>query len=263
MSEYMGSEHMCALQRALHARPEEFEQDPLLANGGRVMTILDPDRYGWSNVQKAAERDKIVALTMVDLDPILARLPALFGSEFEFPHWQAFVGQSSDVLHACEAVLGARKLPDGWRLESQSTPDADTINAVQSLNSQTGVAPAPAYYLRGEHIPSMLTCIYDAQGQLAACASASMRYHPDGPLSGWIFAGGVSVNPEHRGKGLGSFVNAALLLDSHRAFGWTTALEQARADNAASVAMITRCGLSHLPGKGTVLINLTGGYVTR
>lgn len=71
------------------------------------------------------------------------------------------------------------------------------------MNTQTDVAPAPVYYLRGDHLPSMLTCIYDAAGRLAACASESMRYHPEGPLSGWIFAGGVSVSPDRRRKALG------------------------------------------------------------
>jgi hypothetical protein len=50
---------------------------------------------------------------------------------------------------------------------------------------------------------------------------------------GWIFAGGVSVSPDQRRKALGSYVNAALLADSQKAFNWRCALEQAKVDNAA------------------------------
>jgi len=89
-----------------------------------------------------------------------------------------------------------------------------------------------------------------------------MRYHPDGPLSGWLFAGSVSVSPDYLKCGLGSLVNAQLLRDSHTAFGWVSVLEQAKTDNRASVGLITRCGLTQVEGKITVIINLTGGYVT-
>jgi hypothetical protein len=58
-------------------------------------------------------------------------------------------------------------------------------------------------------------------------------------------------------------VNAALLADSQKAFNWRCALEQAKVDNAASVGMITRCGLRTENGKVTVIINLTCSDVTR
>jgi hypothetical protein len=62
---------------------------------------------------------------------------------------------------------------------------------------------------------------------------------------------------------LGALVNAALRRDSHPAHGWTHALEQAKADNPASVGMIIRCGLHNRDGLMTVLINIIGGYLIR
>ena len=58
-------------------------------------------------------------------------------------------------------------------------------------------------------------------------------------------------------------MNATLLAESHAQYNWTGALAQAKADNAASVGMITRCGLRQNANKITVAINLTNGYVTR
>jgi hypothetical protein len=263
LSENVGTESMTALQQSLRDRSAEFAANPFLSNGGRIMNIHDPDRYGWSNVRSAAERDGLVGLTMVDQDTTLLHLESMFGTDADLPFWQVFVGEPDDVLPACESVLRDITLPTGWRVESQTNPDDDTIEASRVLNTQTGVAPAPVYYLRGDHLPSMLTCIFDAAGRLAACACASIRYHPEGPLSGWIFAGGVSVSPDHRRKALGSYVNAALLADSQKAFNWKCALEQAKFDNTASVGMIKRCGLRAVDGKVTVIINLTGSFVTR
>jgi|OM-RGC.v1.037846529 hypothetical protein len=48
----------------------------------------------------------------------------------------------------------------------------------------------------------MLTCIYDAAGRLAACASASMRYHPEGPLSGGFLPGASLSVPTSAAKRL-------------------------------------------------------------
>ena len=154
-------------------------------------------------------------------------------------------------------------MPDGLQVESHAHPSDDLIQASQVLNENMGVAPSPAYYLRGHDVPSMLTCVHDANGEMAACASASMRYHRDGPLAGWLFAGGVSVHPNHRRLGLGSLVNAALLTDSHKQYQWVCALEQAKADNAPSVGMIERCGLTQDNAKITVVISLTGDSLTR
>ena len=263
MAEYFGDNHIVALQKAIRARSDIIASQPLLSNGGRILNVLDPDAYGWDNVRSDAERDGFISLTMVDRDKTLARLAKEYGADMDFTYWEAFTGSPQDVVPTCEKIVSAYTLPDGWTLSSLTHPDEETIDQSQHLNQATGVAPTPAYYLRGEYFPSVLTCLRDAKYTLVACASATMRYHPDGPLSGWLFAGAVSVNPDHRRKGLGVTVNAKMLYDSHKAFGWITALEQAKADNAASVGMITRCGLRQMPGKATIVVNLTGGYLTK
>ncbi len=263
MGEYHGNEQAIALQKSLRERASQIAANPLLANGGRILNVLDPEAYGWDAIRKDVAHDGYVALTMVDRDITETRLAAEFDEGADFPSWEAFIGHPDDVLPICKALVAGASLPPDWRIESYLAPDNDVIALSQALNQSAGVTPAPAYYLRGEAVPSILTCIWDQTGELAACASAAMRYHPNGPLGGWIFAGGVSVSDQHRRRGLGSLINARLLIDSHAAFGWTCVLEQARADNHASVGMITRCGLTMDPRRITVVVNTTGGYVTR
>ena len=142
-------------------------------------------------------------------------------------------------------------------------PDEQTIHAAQTLNAETGVAPTPAYFQRGEEVPSVLACVYDDTDAMAACALATMRYHPEGPLGGWIFAGGVSVDPQRQGLGLGTLINAHVLVDSHCNFRWSSVLEQAKKDNMASIKMILRCGLLQDEKRATILVNKTSGSVTR
>ena len=57
-------------------------------------------------------------------------------------------------------------------------PEPD-LSDVQNLNSATGVAPYPAYYMRSEALPVLTACIRDAGGDLVATASVADRYHKD------------------------------------------------------------------------------------
>lgn len=263
MTEFVGTEDAIALQRTLYQRRGVIAAERLLANGGRILNVLEPANYGWDRLKADVARDKVVALTRVPREPTLARLKQDYGDGYDFPYWEAFVGTHEDVLPACDALCAAVALPQGWTCVSSDTPDEATIAAAQALNAAAGVAPMPRYYLQSKTVPSLLTTLWREDGTLAACASGSMRYHPNGPMGGWLFAGGVSVLPECRGSGFGRYVNAALLRDSQAAFRWSHALEQARADNAASVAMIESCGLVCEPGTATIAITPKGAYVTR
>lgn len=263
MTEYVGSDRFVALQKALHARQSDFANDPVISNGGRIMNVLDPDAYGWDKLRRTAEQDLLLGLTMVDRDATLDKLSALFGDTAEFPYWQVFTGTSAAVLPACAALLSAAPLPKAWTLESFTHPSQDIIAEAQRLNLDTGIAALPSYYMRGEVMPSMLTCIFDETGAMRVCAVGSMRYHANSKLANWMFAGSVSVHPSLRRRGLGAHVNAALLRDSQAAFGWDTVLEQAKADNLASVGMIRKCGLAAVPNTVTIVVNLTGGFVSR
>lgn len=263
MSEYLGDAQSMALQKAIHARVEEFAANPLLANAGRWVNVLDPDAYGWDNIRRDVERDGFLALTMVERDKALTRLGEEYGEDITFPYWDAFTGRTDQVLPACAKVMAGTTLPEGWTVTNQTHPDDTTIHASQELNLANRVSAPPAYYLRGEAVPSMLSCVWDGDGVMAACASSNMRFHPQGPLGGWLFAGAVSVNPAQRRRGLGSFINASLLKASHDAFGWIMAVEMAKADNAASVGMIQRCGLCLDPDRVSIAVNPGGAHITR
>ena len=161
MGEYVGSESGVALQKALRQRGAEIAASPLLSNGGRILNVLDPEAYGWDNVRKLARSDGFVGLTMVDRDQTLSQLETLFGSEAEFPYWQVFKGDPESILPSCRQVLDGYEVPSGWRIESYTHPSEQVIDISQQLNLDAGVAPSPAYYMRGEEIPSLLTCVYD------------------------------------------------------------------------------------------------------
>ena len=263
MSEYFGDAESISLQQAICARASELAANPLLANAGRWINVLDPDAYGWDNVRRDVERDGFLALTVVDKESALSRLAAEFGQDITFPWWSSFTGRPDRILPVCSDVIAKTTLPAGWTVSNHTHPQNHIIHESQELNQANGVAAPPAYYLRGEVVPSMLSCVWDETGAMAACASSNMRFHSESSLAGWLFAGGVSVKPEYRRMGLGSFVNASLLQASHDAFDWIMVVEAAKADNAASAGMIKRCGLCLEPDRVSIGINPGGGFTTR
>jgi len=263
MAEYVGPDSVVAVQKALRARTADLATQPLLSNGGRMLNILEADAYGWDRVRAEVQTYGYVGLTKVSRDTTLARLAQDFGPNADFPHWDVFTGQAEPVTTACRAIVGSYNLPRDWKLIHETMPDDQLIEAAQSVNLAAGVQSPPAYYLRSDFMPSMLTALIDGSGGMVACASGNMRYHADGPMAGGMFAGGVSVAEVHRRKGLGALVNAALLVESQRVLGWTHVLEQARATNLASVAMIEHCGLMSWPGVVTCMVNIGTGFQTR
>lgn len=263
MSEFFGTEAQIAVQKKLWAEHAEISRSPHLSNGGRILNVLDPDAIGWDRIHSLAEQYRAVGLTMVPLEQTLNKLRDLFGAESDLPYWQAFLGEPESVVDTCSAIIDRYDLPNGWRSESHVAPDARTVSAICDLNVACGVAPTPRYYLAGDVLPSVVTCVWDETDALAACAHATMRYHPQSRLAGTVFAGAVSVNPEFRRTGLGRATNAMLLRDSQSALGWQRVLEQAKQDNAASCSMIRSCGLLQDPDLVTIVINLSGEYLTR
>lgn len=261
MQEFTGNATAVALQKSLMQRAEEIAAQPHLSNGGRILNILDPDGFGWANVRDAALRDGYVALVRVDQQACLATLRAEFGETVTAPHWAVYEAPAETILPPCAAIL-APPLPEGWRLTTHRHLDDATVGACQHLHDITQVAAFPAYFLRGRSVASFAACLWAPDNSLAACALAWFRFHPDSELGGWLYAGAVSVHPDHRRKGLGTLANAAVLQGSHRAFGWTHATEFARETNLPSVGMLEKCGLRLAPGKATFVLDMSGVFHT-
>lgn len=263
MAEFVGKENHIELQKRLRDRQPWIRETPGVANGGRLLHIVDPQIVGWDKIRELAEEDELVGFPGVAAQAAIAMIRKELGAHWHTPAWMGFVGTPDDVLPACDRVIGDVALPAGWRVDSFDVADDAQLAAIQDLNAQTGVSPYPAYYSRSEAVPVVTVCIFDAAGGLVATASAADRYHPQSRLAGCTFAGMVSVSPSHQGRGLGKLVNALMLAASHDRFNWSLVQEQVAPDNAASQAMIAACGLGHNEGFMSVAAIISGESITR
>lgn len=251
------------LQRRLRDTQPEIADNPALANGGRILNVLDIDAIGWEAIRGFVERDGILGLTAVPETETPEQIIDEIGPGVQTQIWRVFFGDPGVVMPRVLALLDAYSLPEGWRIESVEQLDDIALAAMFELNLSTGVRPTPAYFLRGEVFPSMTTLLWDPNGKLAGCGNATMRYHSRSRFADGLFAGAISVDPNHRGMGFGTLVNAALLRDSHNAFGWKSVLEQARDTNLASCRMLERCGLRRDPDLVTIGVALSDREFTR
>lgn len=244
VAEYVGTTLQVSIQKRMRERHVWIEDTPEIANGGRTLNFLDPDKMGWSRVGDLTQEDGVAVFMALPLEETRVNLQERLGANWRTPHWDVFFGNAEPVLEACNSVMSSFALPVGWRIDSLDTPTERQIDDIQNLNIVVGIAPYPAYYCRGDVVPCVSTCIWDDKGQLVATAMANYRYHPNSRLKGHLYAGSVSVLPDCQGMGLGKMANAALLVHSHRIVGWATALEQVKPDNVPSRRMIEACGLT-------------------
>lgn len=263
MPEYFGTDFQIELQKQMIARHDWLRQSKTMANGGRVMNILDPAAVGWDRVKEFVDSDGTVALTAMDRANAEALLEDVFGSSYDFPQWNVHLSDAGRVLEHCSGILAEYRAPRGWRLDCLVTPNEQELAAVQALNLETGVAPLPGPYLRGEVVPSFTSCLWTDRGELAAVSNATARYHAQSRFGGHVFNGSTSVAPSHRGAGLGKIVTAHVLLESHRLFSWTHALAQVAPDNEPSRRMVEACGLACDPSLVTFGVIRRGVTFTR
>jgi len=263
MAEYCGTELQVAIQARMRERQAWIEKTPEIANGGRVLNFLEPEKTGWERIHELFAEDRVLSFTAQCLDTTMPVLRDTFGAACKYPYWNVFFGDAQTAVDASQSVLADVRVPAGWKLQSLERPTDEQISAVQQLNMATGIAPYPAFYSRGEAVPCLTTCLWNDEGSLVGTASANCRYHRDSRLSGHIFEGSVSVAQECRGMGLGKLLNAAVLRDSQRVYGWTGVLAQARPDNLPSRRMIEACGLKMCPDLVTISVVASDEEFTR
>lgn len=263
MAEFYGTDFQIAVQKRMLTRHNWIKNTPGIANGGRILNFLEPDKTGWDNIGVYLKEDGAIALTAQNKDGLVARVRDFFGPEYTYPRWDVYLGDAETVLQRSRDCLAHSNIPPGWKLECLDCPNALQLEAIQALNQDTGVAPYPGFYVRGEVVPTMTGCLWDQDGALVASSSVNARYHPASRFGGYIFMGSISVDPKHQGCSLGKFVSAQVLIDSHAAMNWTNGLSQVAPDNPASLKTIGALGFVRQKDLMTIAVIAQGHIFNR
>jgi RimJ/RimL family protein N-acetyltransferase len=243
MSGYFGTEIQQRLQAQAEAGAGFICATPGACQAGRFMSCDDPDRLGWDQISAFIARDGVFGFRLISLakaEEIRSRLAEL---DCRFDTWDVFLASRAAALAASQAVL-SRALPDGLiELAEPTLPGDDMTAAIQALMASAGVVPFSGSFLTGEFGPAATVAVGDRRGSVVAAAHGYMPHNAFSAYHRHAWGGLAAVAEAQRGKGLGTYINARMIVSVFRALGATHIYELVSATNIASRKMVEACGL--------------------
>lgn len=256
MSGYFGTDMQIALQKAADAAREWVRATPGACDPARCLGSDDPDRLGWDRILSLAERDGMIGFRLIRPDQALEARRRLEASGFRLDLWNVFIADATAALPACGAVT-SRPPPAGTRLVVVSEPkERGRAGDLQRVMAECGVAPVSGERLAGRSGPAVTLALADDADRIIASAHAYFAHNAHSRHHRSAWAGLVAVAPEHRGAGLGGWINAAIVERAFRDLDARTVHELVSDGNDASRRMVESSGLRIEPG-------LVSGLATR
>lgn len=252
MPGYYGNETQQRLQAQAEASADTVQRTPGACQTGRTMGCDDPDRLGWDQIDAFLERDGVCGFRLIpaaSVDDLRSRLSQ---RDFRFDSWDVFLADRASALTACDAILSAG-LPEGLRSLAPPTQPVDAYTvAIQTLMAASGVVPFSGSLLVGAFGPASTVAAADAGGTIVAAAHGYLPHNAFSPHARYAWGGLVAVAPEQRGRGLGNFINARMIVDVFHGLDATHVYELVSPTNLPSRRMVMSCGLrpdpSHVCG---------------
>jgi hypothetical protein len=255
MSGYFGTEAQQRLQALAEQRNEAIRATPGACQTARFMSCDDLDRFGWDRVDEYLGQDGICGFRLLAserADEIRSRLAA---RNLRFDTWDIFLADRDTALAASEPIV-ARGPPAGLiDLEGPTDPDGDYTARIQAVMAAAGVVPFSGSFLVGSLIPAITCVIGSADGEVVATAHGNLGHNPDSPYARHAWGGLAAVASSRQGIGLGTYVNARMVVGVFHDLGATHVYELVSASNTPSRRMVEACGLRQAK-------NLIGGIAT-
>ena len=146
-------------------------------------------------------------------------------------------GSGDFVMEGCSLAIECRESPEGG-----------LTARVQTLMAACGIAPFSGSMLTGACGPAATVIIADSSGNPVAAAHAYLPHNAFSRYHSYAWGGLVSVAQTQRGKGVGSFINARVIVSAFERLGASHVYELISAANLPSRRMAEACGLRHEAG---------------
>jgi Acetyltransferase (GNAT) family len=242
---YFGTQVQQTLQMRAEEAAERIRATPGACQAGRFMGCDDPDRLGWGRIREYLDRDGLFGFRLISAaqsDDARSRLAA---QGFRFDTWDVFVGERGPALAASEKIL-SHGLPNGLAdFPVQGDPESEDMQRIQALMAVAGVVPFSGSLLAGLCGPATTTALGDRDGNVVAVAHGYMPHNAHSDYHQYAWGGLVAVAETERGKGLGAYINARMVVAVFRDLGATHIYELVSATNIPSRRMVEACGLRH------------------
>ncbi len=258
MSGYFGSPLQQRLQAQAEASVDFIKGTPGACQGGRFMSCDDPDLLGWEQIRAFLDRDGIFGLRFIPIHKLAEVSSRLLQLDCRFDTWDVLIADRATAQAASKAVL-SRGLPDGLEELARPTDAASQYTGrIQALISDSGVVPFSGSLLTGALGPATTVAVGSREGTVAAAAHGYLPHNSYSDYHRHAWGGLVAVAELQRGKGLGAYVNASMVVSVFRIFDATHIYELVSATNAPSRSMVEGSGLRLEPGLVCGLATRTG-----
>lgn len=247
MSGYFGTETQRRLQAQAEASAAFIDASAGACQTGRMMACDDLDRLGWDRINEFLDRDGICGFRLIAVDKAEEIRSHLMERNFRLDTWDVFLADRPSALAAAEAIV-SKGVPDGLvDLDRPTEPEDEYTVGIQTLMGAAGVAPFSGSLLVGAFGAATTVAVGDEDGNVVAAAHGYMPHNAYSPYHRHAWGGLVAVAGSQRGKGLGNYVNARMIVCVFRDLDATHVYELVSASNIPSRRMVGSCGLCHEP----------------
>jgi hypothetical protein len=248
MSGYFGTQTQQRLQAQAEESADFINATPGACQTGRTMGCDDPKRLGWERIVEFLERDGVCGFRLLPASEAQEMRSRLEERDFRFDTWDVFLADRRTAEPASAAIL-SRGLPEGLiELESPTDPEGEYTTRIQALMGAAGVVPFSGSMLTGTLSPATTLAVGDSEGNIVAAAHAYLPHNAYSVYHRYAWGGLVAVADSQRGKGLGSYINAHMVVSAFSDLGATHIYELVSATNVPSRRMVQSCGLLPEPG---------------
>lgn len=247
MAGYFGTENQQRLQARVEASRDFIDATPGACHAVRLMGCDDVNRLGWDRIAGFLERDGVCGFRFVPIDSLEEMTARLGALGYRFDTWNIFVGDRGTALAASEAIL-ASGLPEGLiDLGMPTDPEGDDTTEIQLLMSAAGVVPFSGSTLAGRLGSATTVAVGTKDRTVVAAAHGYLPHNSFSAFRDYAWGGLAAVAETQRGKGIGNYVNARLVVEVFRKLGASYVYELVSATNTPSRRMVEACGLRHEP----------------
>jgi hypothetical protein len=247
MAGYFGTDAQQRLQAQAETSVGFINATPGACQTGRTMGCDDPERFGWNRIRAILDSDGICGFRLLspgEADEVRTRLT---GQQYRFDTWDVFLADRAAATAASEAIL-SRGLPDGLvELERPTDPEGEYTGRIQALMGSAGIVPFSGSLLVGELGSATTVAVGDRKGNVLAVAHGYMPHNAHSIYHRYAWGGLVAVAEPQRGKGVGNYVNALMVLSVFRDLDASHIYELVSATNVPSRRMVASCGLELEP----------------
>jgi hypothetical protein len=248
MSGYFGTKAQRRLQAQAEQSIDFIKATPGVCQAGRTMGCDDPDQLGWERIEEFLDRDGVCGFRLIPAENAEKLRSRMLERNFRFDTWDVFLADRSSALPASEAII-SRGLPAGLTaLDRPTEPESEYTARIQALMGAAGVVPFSGSLLVGTLGAATTVAIGDGNGTIVAAAHGYLPHNAHSAYHRYAWGGLVAVAQSQRGKGLGNYINAQMIVSVFRDLDATHVYELVSASNMPSRRMVESCGLRPEPG---------------